>query len=144
MKSILLILLLLNSPLTAKELFSTYVVGEASEPQAQAKIIRNTKSKIYITKKLELAQAHVKEVRAVKEGKSGSTIYIKFSKEGKDLLHRLSKNLVGKRLAFLLDGEVIMVPQIYEPIYQEEISIFGKFTYEEAEKLAVEINKSTD
>ena len=144
MKILLLSFLIISTQLSAKELFSIYLVGEASDPNAQAKIVRKNNSKIYITKRLELNQTHIEKAYVVKEGKNSSSLYLKFSKEGNDILYKLTRENIGKRLAFLLDQEVITVPQVYAPIRHHTISFYDKFTFKEAKEVSTRINKLKD
>ena len=65
------------------------------------------------------------------------TIMLVFNKKGASTFAEITSNNTGKRLAIILDGEVLSAPRIHEPILKGRAQITGTFTKEEATLLAV-------
>jgi preprotein translocase subunit SecD len=56
-------------------------------------------------------------------------------------LEAITRDNTGKRLAFVLDGKMLMAPKIYEPIRSGEFKIAGLLSEEEAKKIASRLNE---
>lgn len=67
-------------------------------------------------------------------------VSILFNADGAKLFATLTKENVGKPIAIELDGEIISAPNVQTAIENGEAVITGKFTIEEARKLAIELN----
>ncbi len=64
-------------------------------------------------------------------------ISLKFNAEGAKKFADITRKNVGRRLAAILDGEVLTAPNIKEPILSGSAQITGQFNYEEASMLAL-------
>lgn len=64
-------------------------------------------------------------------------ISLKFNAEGSKKFGTLTQNNVGRRLAILLDGEVLSAPNIKEAILGGNAQITGQFSFEEASMLSL-------
>lgn len=64
-------------------------------------------------------------------------ISLTFGSQGANQFADLTRNHVGKRLAIILDNEVLSAPRINEPILSGNAQITGTFTFEEASLLAL-------
>src|SRR5438093_10811102 len=74
---------------------------------------------------------------------SGVTkIDIEFSQVGRELFAAITKENINKRLAIVLDGQVVSAPVIRSEISEGKAQITGSFTEEEARKLAAKINEA--
>lgn len=67
-------------------------------------------------------------------------IKIEFNDEGTKLFAELTKKNVGKPLAIFLDNELISAPTVQTAITDGNAVITGKFTVDEAKKLAIQLN----
>jgi preprotein translocase subunit SecD len=64
-------------------------------------------------------------------------VTLKFNKEGTNLFDELSRENIGRQVAILLDGVVISAPVVQERISAGEAQISGRFTTDEAQRLAI-------
>lgn len=64
-------------------------------------------------------------------------VNLEFSDEGAKKFADLTTKNVGKRIAILLDGEVLTAPNVREPITGGKAEITGQDTQEEAHRIAV-------
>ncbi len=64
-------------------------------------------------------------------------ISLSFNNEGANKFAELTKDNVGRRLAIILDGEVLSAPRINEAILGGHAQITGQFTFEEASLLSL-------
>jgi len=69
-------------------------------------------------------------------------IDIEFSQVGKELFAAITKENLNKRLAIVLDGQVVSTPIIRSEISEGKAQITGSFTEDEARKLAAKINEA--
>ena len=69
-------------------------------------------------------------------------IDIEFSQVGRELFAAITKENINKRLAIVLDGQVVSAPVIRSEISEGKAQITGSFTEEEARKLAAKINEA--
>jgi preprotein translocase subunit SecD len=65
---------------------------------------------------------------------------IEFTDEGAASFGKITEENVGSVLAIILDGSLLMMPSINEPIYVGAAIISGGFTVESARQLAVQLN----
>ena len=73
------------------------------------------------------------------QGFNQPNISLKFNGEGAKQFATLTKNNVNRRLAIVLDGEVLSAPNIKEAIMGGTARIDGMFTYDEASVLALSL-----
>lgn len=66
-------------------------------------------------------------------------ISLKFNSQGAKRFGILTRNNVNRRLAILLDGDVLSAPNINEAIMGGNAQITGRFTFEEASLLALSL-----
>ncbi len=74
------------------------------------------------------------------QGLGEPQISIRFDEEGTKLFAELTKNNLSKTIAILLDGEILSAPTVQSEITNGEAVITGKFTLQEAKKLAQNLN----
>jgi len=67
-------------------------------------------------------------------------VSIRFDSEGAALFEEITRNNVGGSLAIFLDGEIMSIPRINEPIAGGTAMISGGFTPQEARELAQNLN----
>lgn len=71
------------------------------------------------------------------------TIFIQFDQQGTSRFSKITRENVGKRLAILLNGEVLAAPVIREEIMGGKATISGNFTLDEAFQLSVNLKSGT-
>jgi len=101
--------------------------------------VAGTNDKVYLHKSAELTNEDIAEARAAVDGQQKPVVEIVFTKEGAKKMAKLSEQHQNKHLAILVDGKVISAPIIRARI-SERALIAGKFTKDDVEKLAKEIN----
>lgn len=73
-------------------------------------------------------------------GLAAPQVLLNFNKEGGDLFAKITTENVGQPLAIFLDGEMIQMPIIQEPITGGQAVINGRFTAAEARDLVNNLN----
>jgi len=111
-----------------------------NDPEQAVDIIKNTaqlefrdeSGKILVTgKDLKDAQA------SPGTNGQGATVNLEFNDAGAKLFASATAANVGKRIAIVIDNQVISAPNVDEPIPSGKAEIRGSFTAEEAQNLAV-------
>jgi preprotein translocase subunit SecD len=104
--------------------------------------IEDTNEKLYLHKEVIINNKDVAAARAIPSFTPRSfDIEIEFSEEGADRISRVSAENIGKHIAILMDGKVIVAPILRSAISHKAV-ITGRapsFTKEEAEELARKI-----
>jgi preprotein translocase subunit SecD len=67
-------------------------------------------------------------------------IEVNLTEEGTKKFAQITKNNIGKEIAIVIDGKIIMAPKIQTPILDGRCQIHGGFTKAEAEEIAQKIN----
>lgn len=89
----------------------------------------------------ELDGSKLKRASLQFDQKTGKPVVgIEFTPEGKDLFGKITEANVGRLLAIVLDGNLVMMPRINEPIYAGQAVITGSFTVEQARQLGIQLN----
>lgn len=100
----------------------------------------SAKDKVYLHKAVELTNDDIAEVRATKDNLDMPAIEFIFTKEGAKKFTKLTELQTGKLVAVLVDGKVISAPLVKEKITKDRVTIVGRFTKEEVDKLVKGIN----
>ncbi len=135
------------------------LVCENNEPGCLKKIASNTLEKLKIQPKIEIDINDIEYAEMKKSSESESiskkgyledkfsdsfsefTIYL--TKDGSKKFMDLTARNIGKRLAILINGEIIMAPTIRESIQSGQINIMAPGTFNsEIEQIITEINRS--
>ncbi|MCM8527053.1 MAG: hypothetical protein NE327_11095 [Lentisphaeraceae bacterium] len=75
-------------------------------------------------------------------GTSPNSVVINFNAEGAKELSEVTAKLVGGRMGIIIDGYLVVAPEIKEQITGGMVQISGAFTVEEAQEIVAGINKS--
>ena len=85
-----------------------------------------------------LSGTDLKDAQAATNQQNGQhVVNLEFSDEGAKKFAEVTMKNVGRRIAILLDGEVLTDPNVREPILGGRAEISGQKTLEEAQQLAV-------
>lgn len=96
---------------------------------------------VYLHNKVVVSNNDIAEVKVVQAGgPSQYGISIKFNSSGADKMRRATKAHIGKPLAILLDGQVMMAPVVRDAIGGSAM-LTGHYTRAEAQKVADRIIK---
>ena len=100
-------------------------------------VARGEDGRIYLLGPAEVTGKHLTDARVAFDNLGRPVVTLKFNKEGTDLFDELSRENIGKQVAILLDGIVISAPVVQERISAGEAQISGRFTTDEAQRLAI-------
>jgi preprotein translocase subunit SecD len=100
--------------------------------------VAGSDEKVYLYKEAELAGEDFASARVVEDKPTGFAVEIVFTKEGMKKAAKLSEKHADKPLAILVDGKVVAAPVLKAKL-GEKVLITGKFTKEQAEKLATSV-----
>lgn len=101
--------------------------------------VEGTMEKVHLHKTAALTSADVATAKASVDPKTRDPIIeIKLTEAGAKKLEKLTGDNIGRRLAIVVNGKVVSAPVIQSKI-GESANVTGKFTQEEAEKLAAAI-----
>ncbi len=100
--------------------------------------VAGTDEKVYLHKEVELTAQDIAQARAVEDKQAGPAVEIVFTREGQKKIAQLSEGHKGKPLAILVGGKVIAAPVVRDKL-GEKVLITGKYTKDEAQKLAKSI-----
>jgi len=78
----------------------------------------------------------VKDARAAFDPKEGYVITLTFNSEGKKLFADITRAFINKRLAIVLDNNILVAPVVREAIPTGQARITGGFTVDEAREIA--------
>lgn len=93
----------------------------------------------------ELSDKQLRHASVVNDnGSAGALIRLEFTAEGKQIFARLTQENVGKRIAIVLDGEIISAPTVQTAITDGVAIISGNFSVAEATTLAERLNATTN
>ena len=98
-----------------------------------------TNKKVYLHKTAGLTNSDIDRAKLGKDADGKPVVELSFTKDGGKKMAKMTGDHIGKSLAILIDGKVIMAPRINDPI-SDHAMIDGRFTNEEASKLIERIN----
>ena len=98
-------------------------------------LLWGTPDKSLLAAKADEAKWRVVEVSVVSEGDKPARIGVVFDVEGGRRLRRLTGENLGRRLAVLVEGQVVSCPTVRSPI-GERVEITGDFSMAELTQLA--------
>jgi preprotein translocase subunit SecD len=89
----------------------------------------------------QLSGKHLKTSNVTFDNTTGQAqVALEFNTEGAQLFTEITERNVGKRVAIVLDGEIITAPMVNEKISQGQAVISGNFTITEAKQLSQRLN----
>lgn len=97
----------------------------------EAKVSDSGRS-VYLHDEVVVTNGDIASARVVDDNAGGYSISVAFSSSGSGKLSTSTKNHLGKPMAILIDGQVIMAPTLRTPIGSSAM-ITGKFTKDRAE-----------
>lgn len=107
---------------------NTVQVGEAVLTRAHLRSASTGSERIKVTSG---AKPETREIPVIR---------LRFTKEGAKALGALSREAVGGLLAVLIDGKLIAMPKVTQPLRGSEWTISGNFTADAAKEIVERIN----
>ena len=103
---------------------------------------RVTTEKLNVEKKVLLDQTALESAVVSPSGHGYSQIDFSLTPDGKEQFAEVTGRNTGRRLAIVIDGQLITAPVIQAQITGGKGQITGNFTEQEAKDLAAKINKA--
>lgn len=89
----------------------------------------------------ELSGKSLKKASAQFDPQTGEPVVaLDFNDEGRKIFADITSNNIGDSLAIILDGQMVMAPQIKTPIVDGKAVITGGFNIEQAQQLSIQLN----
>jgi preprotein translocase subunit SecD len=86
----------------------------------------------------EMDGSRLSDARATPDGRTGEwVVHLRFDAEGTKRFAEVTQRAVGRALAIVVDGRVVVAPFIVEPILRGQAVISGTFTAQQADDLAI-------
>ena len=98
--------------------------------------VAGTRDKVYLHKEAVLTNQNIASARVATDVEGKPAVEITLTEEGQKKLAKLTEDHQGKPLAILVAGKVISAPIVREKIDGDKVLIGGRFTKEEAERIA--------
>jgi hypothetical protein len=95
---------------------------------------------IYLHQEVVVSNGDIAEARIVPIGASHYNVSVTLNKTGADKIHAATSGHIGRLVAILLDGQVVMAPVIRSPIEGSAV-ITGNLTKAQAERIVNGITK---
>jgi preprotein translocase subunit SecD len=125
---------------TAQLTFWEEVASSAAKLNSPDYMAINVSSGIIYVKKTNLSGTDLKQASLGFDQKGLPEVQLLFNTAGTKKFADISQAEVGKRVAIVLDNQVIEAPTIDEPILTGDASITGGFTTDSANQLITELN----
>lgn len=131
---------LLQFRLVAKE----KIPGETEELVQPAS--KGNESKLHVHKEVFLDESHLRSAQATTSpiNPKRHEIDIKLNPAGTRIFAALTKENIGKQIAVVYGGQLLMAPVIQSEITAGQLQITGNFTAGEAEMLAASLNMAAE
>ena len=97
--------------------------------------VTGTDHKVFISNEILLSNGDVESSRVV-PGSIGPEVEIVFTKTGAEKFTRATEHNIMKPLGILVDGQLICAPIVHEKISGGRAEITGKFSAQEARRIA--------
>jgi preprotein translocase subunit SecD len=108
-------------------------------PGLEEVTVPGTTKKVYLHKQAALTDQDIAEARPTQDVRLEPAVDVRFTREGREKMAKLSEQQLGKPLAILVNGKLVCAPLVKAKI-SERALITGRFTEAEAESIARAIN----
>jgi hypothetical protein len=127
------------SPVVAAVRFEVRLAEETPASGLREVVISGTDRRTYLHQETVVTNSDIAQAQVI-QGDAASTfsVAITFNADGAAKMFRASQSHIGRPLAILLDGEVVMAPVVRSPI-TTAATISGTFTRAEAERIVAGI-----
>lgn len=118
--------------------FEVRLAEESPAPGLRETAIAGSARRIYLHQETIVTNSDIAEARAVQSDASSFGVTVTFTANGAAKMLRASRDHIGRPVAILVDGEVVLAPVVRGPISASAI-ISGSYTRAEAERIAAGI-----
>lgn len=116
------------------------VVNKASDESEVVKFGDNREAALNLSKTVHVSSKDIDKCQPTIGHSKDYLVNIRFTTEGAKKFGKLTEKNVGKRLAIVVNGEIMSAPTVNEAIYGGSAQITGDFNLEDARNLAASIN----
>lgn len=117
---------------------SFFLIKQPKTDDTNATVSANTG---YDFQPTELSGKSLKKASAQFDPQTGEPVVaLDFNDEGRQIFAEITTNNTGDSLAIILDGQMVMAPQIKTPIVDGKAVITGGFNIEQAQQLSIQLN----
>lgn len=109
----------------------------AKEKEGLTVSVERDTGRIYLLGKTWLTGGYLRDARTSFDRFGAPAVSLEFNSEGAKIFEEATRKNVGRQLAIVLDGNVISAPVVQEVIPEGKAQITGRFTLEEAQRLAI-------
>ncbi len=109
--------------------------SESPGPGLTEMTLAGSERSVYVSEQVVLSNAEVKSARVV-SGQGGPQVDIVFTETGAERFARATEQSIMKPLAILVDGKLLSAPIVRETITGGRAVIAGRFTEQEAKRIA--------
>jgi hypothetical protein len=116
--------------------FEVRLAEDRPAPGLREAKVSDSEQLVYLYKDVIVTNRDIESARVIyNSGSSQYEVSIKFNAGGAEKMRAATQNHVGKRMAILLNGQVVMAPRLRSPIGAEAM-ITGDYTRAQAERVA--------
>lgn len=110
-----------------------------NNPEEAVNIIKNTAQLEFWDEEgnILLTGENLKDAQAEVRQGAGAVVNLEFDSKGTELFAAATQNNIDKRIAIVIDNNIVSAPMVREAIPSGRAEISGSFTAEEAQNLAV-------
>ena len=114
------------------------LVSESSNEFGSDKMISETGEELIVSKRIVMSGENLIDAQPRLDNQNNTpTVSFTLDRSGAQKFGRTTTDFVGRRIAIVLDNQVISAPSIREPITGGSGSISGNFSFQEATDLAL-------
>jgi hypothetical protein len=118
--------------------FEVRLAEESPAPGLREAVISGSARRIYLHQETIVTNGDIAQARAIQSAASTFGVTITFNADGAAKMLRASRDHIGRPVAILVDGDVVLAPVVRGPISTSAI-ISGSYTKAEAERIAAGI-----
>jgi preprotein translocase subunit SecD len=108
----------------------------SAETEQMILLAQGKEETLHVGKKVLLDGALVASARVRRNEFGGNAIHIRFTAEGTRRFANVTRDALGKRLAIIVNGRIVMAPVVREAIAGGKVTISGTFSADEARRIA--------
>jgi preprotein translocase subunit SecD len=122
--------------------------GKDTEEMTMVHPIKNQDRKVeqavHVGKTVLLDHTAIASAAAQTDVLGNPIIHIKFTEKGRERFADVTRSNIGKQLAIVVDGRLLLVPRIHSEIPGGKADIAGSFSEQEAAEFATKINAAIE
>lgn len=116
--------------------------GDGDIPSGYDLLEDGTGKTFLVNKDVLLTGADIDRAKAGTDYYGNPAIMVSFNNAAARKLHEITKNNIGKKLAIIINGEIVMAPEIIEEVPGGDIQITGSFSIQEVKEAVALLNSS--